>query len=108
VRRTTTARRGIAAAALAVTLGVVLAACSGDSSDDASATPSPSASETSAANAADEAAVDSIVVTGDPGTQPTITLPTTPFTVSTVVVTGFHPICPANVICRPLATTPLA
>jgi len=69
-----------------VTLGVVLAACSGDSSDDASASPSPSASETSAANAADEAAVDEIVVTGDPGTQPTVTLPTTPFTVSTVVV----------------------
>lgn len=91
MRRTTTARRGIAATALALTLGLVLAACSGDSSDDASASPTPSASETSAVNAADEAAVDGIVVTGDLGTEPTVTLPTTPFTTSTVVVKVLDP-----------------
>jgi len=83
-RTTTTARRGLAAAALALTLGLTVAACSGDAGDDPSA--SPSASDSSAANAADTAALAQVKVEGDPGTKPTITLPSTPFTVTGVTV----------------------
>ncbi|MET0787677.1 MAG: FKBP-type peptidyl-prolyl cis-trans isomerase [Cellulomonas sp.] len=82
MRRTTTARRGLAAAALALTLGLSLAACSGDSGAD----PSPSASSTSTENPADVAALAKVKVEGDAGTKPTITLPTTPFTVSGLTV----------------------
>jgi FKBP-type peptidyl-prolyl cis-trans isomerase len=84
VRRTTTARRGLAAAAVALTLGLSLAACSGDSGADPSA--SPSASSTSAENAADTAALAKVTVEGDPGAKPTITLPSTPFTVTGLTV----------------------
>ena len=89
MRRTTTARRGLAAAALALTLGLALAACSGDSGGSESPSPTPSA--TSAANAADEAALAGVVVTGDPGTEPTVTLPSTPFTVTTLVIRILEP-----------------
>jgi peptidylprolyl isomerase len=82
VRRTTTARRGLAAAALALTLGLSLAACSGDSADG----PSPSATSSSTADPADVAALAKVKVEGEPGSKPTITLPSTPFTVSGLVV----------------------
>ncbi|MEZ0446540.1 FKBP-type peptidyl-prolyl cis-trans isomerase [Cellulomonas sp. ICMP 17802] len=83
MRRTTTARRGLAAAALALTLGLSLAACSGDAGADPSA--SPSASSTSAASAADTAALAKVTVEGDAGAKPTVTLPSTPFTVTSLV-----------------------
>ena len=82
MRRTTTARRGLAAAALTLSLGLALAGCSGDSGDD----PSPSASPTSTANPADAAALAKVEVEGEPGSKPTITLPTTPFEVSALTV----------------------
>jgi peptidylprolyl isomerase len=82
VRRTTTARRGLAAAALALTLGLSLAACSGDAADD----PTPSSTSTSTADPADVDALAKVEVEGEPGSKPTITLPTTPFTVSALVV----------------------
>jgi FKBP-type peptidyl-prolyl cis-trans isomerase len=82
VRRTTTARRGLAAAALTLSLGLALTACSGGSADD----PSPSASSTSTANPADAAALAKVKVEGEPGSKPTITLPTTPFEVSALTV----------------------
>ncbi|WP_456844344.1 FKBP-type peptidyl-prolyl cis-trans isomerase [Cellulomonas sp. P5_C6] len=84
MRRTTTARRGLAAAAVALTLGLSLAACSGDSGADPSA--SPSASSTSAENAADTAALAQVKVEGEAGSKPTITLPSTPFTVTGLTV----------------------
>jgi peptidylprolyl isomerase len=82
VRRTTTARRGLAAAALALTLGLSLAACAGDSGDK----PTPSATSSSTADPADVAALAKVKVEGDAGSKPTITLPTTPFEVSSLVV----------------------
>ncbi|WP_051640024.1 FKBP-type peptidyl-prolyl cis-trans isomerase [Cellulomonas sp. URHE0023] len=90
MRRPTIARRGIAATALALTLGLTLAACSGDSEDDASPTPSATSTADPAAEA-DEAAVAAITVTGDPGAEPVVTLPTTPFEVSTTVVKVLTP-----------------
>ena len=44
--------------------------------------PSPSASSTSTANAADAAALAKVKVEGEPGSKPTITLPSTPFDVT--------------------------
>ena len=82
MRRTTTARRGLAAAALTLSLGLALTASSGGSADD----PSPSASSTSTANPADAAALAKVEVEGEPGSKPTITLPTTPFEVSALTV----------------------
>lgn len=82
VRRTTTARRGLAAAALTLSLGLALTACAGGSGDD----PSPSSSSTSSANPADAAALAKVKVEGEPGSKPTITLPETPFTVSALTV----------------------
>ncbi|KQT01993.1 FKBP-type peptidyl-prolyl cis-trans isomerase [Cellulomonas sp. Leaf395] len=82
MRRTTTARRGLAAAALTLSLGLALAGCSGDSGDD----PSPSASSTSSANPADTAALAEVTVEGEPGSKPTITLPSTPFEVTALTV----------------------
>ena len=107
MRRTTTARRGIAAAALALTLGLALAACSGGSTDGDSPTASvtPSASEDPAV-AADEAAVAAIVVTGDPGTAPTVTLPSTPFNVTTTVVKVLVPGTGATIEDGQLLTIP--
>jgi len=90
VRRPTTARRGIAAAALALALGLTLAACSGDSEDDPS--PSPSASSTAdAADDAEQTAVAAIKLEGEPGAEPKVTLPSTPFTVSSVIVKVLEP-----------------
>jgi FKBP-type peptidyl-prolyl isomerase-like protein len=89
VRRTTTTRRGLAAAALALTLGLTLAACSGDSGDNE--TPSASPSATTAVNAADEAALEGVVVEGDLGAEPTVTLPSTPFDVTTIVIRIVEP-----------------
>ncbi|MBO3101005.1 FKBP-type peptidyl-prolyl cis-trans isomerase [Cellulomonas fengjieae] len=84
MRRTTTARRGYAATALVLSLGLALTACSGGSADD----PKPSASSTasSTASAADVAALEKVKVEGDRGSKPTITLPTTPFEVESLVV----------------------
>lgn len=84
MRRHRTARRGMAAAALALTLGLSLAACSGDSGDDPSSSPSAS---TGADAAADQAALADVKVEfTDATTKPTITLPGTPFTVTTPVI----------------------
>ncbi|KQR11762.1 FKBP-type peptidyl-prolyl cis-trans isomerase [Cellulomonas sp. Leaf334] len=82
MRRTTTARRGLAAAALTLSLGLALTACAGGSGDD----PSPSASSTSSANPADAAALAKVEVEGERGSKPTITLPETPFEVSALTV----------------------
>lgn len=82
MRRTTTARRGLAAAALTLSLGLALTACAGGSADD----PSPSSSSTSSANPADAAALAKVEVEGEAGSKPTITLPETPFEVSALTV----------------------
>lgn len=82
MRRTTTARRGLVAATLALTLGLSLAACADDSGDD----PSPSSTTTSTADPADVAALAKVEVEGESGTKPTITLPSTPFEVGSLVV----------------------
>lgn len=82
-------RRTIAAplAAAGIALTLLLSACSsGSGTDD----PSPSASESAASDSAttspeDVAALAEVTVTGDPGAQPTITLPSTPFTLSGTV-----------------------
>lgn len=77
MRRTSTA---LAAAALALALAGGLSACASD--------PDPSPSESSSApadTAADTAALGEVTVQGDLGSEPTITLPSTPFTVSSVV-----------------------
>ena len=84
MRRTTTARRGLAAAALTLSLGLALTACSGGSGDDP--TPSASSSSAATANPADAAALAKVEVEGEPGSKPTITLPDTPFTVSGLTV----------------------
>lgn len=91
VRRTTTARpaaRRIAAAALALTLGAGLAACSGDASDDPT-TPAPtdtaSAAPAETPSAEDVAALEGVTVEGELGAKPTITLPSTPFEVTAPV-----------------------
>jgi peptidylprolyl isomerase len=91
VRRSTTVRAGIAAA-LILALGLTgLAACSSGGSGDnptgsatstASATPTPSASVDTAA---DEAALAAVQVSGDAGAKPTLTLPSTPFAVTSQV-----------------------
>jgi len=83
VRRTTTAR-AIAAATTAIVLSFSLAACSGDGGSD----DSPSADATasvSAAQAADQALLAKVKVEGEPGQEPTVTLPSTPFNVTTFV-----------------------
>lgn len=90
MRRPTIARRGLAAAALALALGLTLSACSGDSTDGDSPTASPTASSDPAADA-DAAAVAKITVTGDPGVEPVVTLPSTPFNVTTRVVKVVEP-----------------
>ncbi|WP_066464887.1 FKBP-type peptidyl-prolyl cis-trans isomerase [Sanguibacter suarezii] len=73
--------RGITALALGAAL--LLSACG--SSDDAES-PSPSASESTVAEptAADIAALEGVTVEGEPGTEPTLTIPT-PLTTSTDV-----------------------
>ncbi|MDM7855150.1 FKBP-type peptidyl-prolyl cis-trans isomerase [Cellulomonas alba] len=88
--RRTSLVRAAAAATVAIAVAGGLAACggSGGSSDatgtsTAGATPSPSAS---ADHPADVAAVGKIVVTGDAGKEPKVTLPSKPFNVTTTVV----------------------
>jgi len=81
VRRTTTAR-GLAAATLALALSFTLAACSGDSSDSPSASPSASAGVDAAA---DKAALAKVKLEGEAGKEPTITLPSKPFNVTSFV-----------------------
>ncbi|WP_231583794.1 FKBP-type peptidyl-prolyl cis-trans isomerase [Cellulomonas sp. A375-1] len=92
VRRTTTRR--LAAAALAASLALALTACGGDDSDgkpSATATATstadadPSASAEPTASAEDIAALEKVTIDGEPGTQPTITLPSAPFSVSAAV-----------------------
>lgn len=90
MRRSSTAR--FAAVVLAAALGLgTLAACSGGSAGDGT-TPSPDASAGPSSEAtpgvdaaADEAALAGVTVTGDAGAKPTITLPSTPFTVTSQV-----------------------
>ncbi len=93
LRRTTTR---LAAAAVTASLAFTLAACGDGSDADASATPSVAPSASSSAPAAepsaeptataeDVAALEKVKVDGDPGSQPTITLPSSPFTVSAAV-----------------------
>ena len=83
MRRTPLVRAAVAAA-IALTAVGGLTACNGSGSGSASsASPSPSASTN---HTADVAAVDKITVTGDAGAQPTITLPSKPFDVTTTVV----------------------
>jgi len=91
VRRTSLVRAA-AAATVAIAVAGGLAACggSGGSSDatdtaTAGADATPSAS-VAADHPADVAAVDKIVVTGDAGKEPKVTLPSKPFTVTTTVV----------------------
>lgn len=82
MRRTTTAR-AIAAATTALVLSLSLAACSSDDPDG-----SPSAEATASADAAvaaDKAALAKVEVEGAAGEEPTITLPSTPFNVTTFV-----------------------
>ncbi|OJV78827.1 MAG: hypothetical protein BGO37_00150 [Cellulomonas sp. 73-92] len=88
MRRPTTVRPGLAAA-LALALGA-LAACSGGTTPPAptttagptvAASAAPSATP-SAATAADRAALAAITVSGAAGAKPTVTLPSTPFSVT--------------------------
>ncbi|PJI84770.1 FKBP-type peptidyl-prolyl cis-trans isomerase [Luteimicrobium subarcticum] len=80
------ARSAVGLAVVALAGSLTLAACSSD--DDSTSTPTSSSSATSAApaaatpSAADVAAVGKITVTGAAGKKPTVTLPTTPFTVT--------------------------
>ncbi len=89
MRRSPTAR--IAAAALVAALGIGgLAACAGGDAGDgttsgASASESAPAESPSVDAAADAAALEGVTVTGDAGAKPTITLPSTPFTVTSQV-----------------------
>lgn len=83
MRRTTTAR-AIAAATTALVLSLSLAACSGDGGSDDSPSADASAS-VSAAQAADQAALAKVKIEGEPGEEPKVTLPSTPFNVTTFV-----------------------
>lgn len=86
-------KKHTARGAVALTLGasLLLSACGADATDDSSqstAGASPSASATAVETAApaapteaDIAALDAVTVTGDPGTEPTLTF-ATPFTTS--------------------------
>lgn len=86
MRRHRTARRGLAAATLAVALGLTLTACSGDSGNDPSPSPTSSVDAAeAAATAADKAALAEIDIEFGDG-KPTVTLPSTPFSVTTAPV----------------------
>ncbi len=81
MRRSTTIR-GAVAGALILVLGLGgLAACSGDGAGDPTGTPAPTAAATAPSDA-DIAALAAVTVEGDAGAAPTITLPSTPFTVT--------------------------
>ncbi|HEY0216495.1 MAG TPA: FKBP-type peptidyl-prolyl cis-trans isomerase [Cellulomonas sp.] len=77
--------RRTAATLIALSL-LVLAGCSGGSSDDASSSPSASESSTAAATASaeDVAALEAVTITGDPGAEPTFDFEQ-PFSVSAAV-----------------------
>lgn len=89
--RRSTSRR-VAATVAAAALALTLAACGSDDDPGTDATPTatadasadPSAAATAAAtpSAEDIAALEEVTVEGEPGSEPTITLPTDPFTVS--------------------------
>lgn len=89
-----TPHRRLAAAAIAASLALTLAACSDDDNGpdatptatttaDTDATAAPTAPAT--ASAEDVAALEKVEVEGKPGSEPTITLPSTPFSVSAAV-----------------------
>ncbi|GCD21937.1 FKBP-type peptidyl-prolyl cis-trans isomerase [Cellulomonas algicola] len=83
MRRTTTAR-AVVATATALVLSLSLAACSGDGGSDDSPSADASASA-NAAVAADKAALAKVTIEGEAGKEPTVTLPSTPFNVTTFV-----------------------
>lgn len=89
MRRTPTRR--LAIAAVAASLALTLTACGGgdDSADGSTATPTAPTADAPTApptpTAEDIQALADVTVEGEPGTQPTITLPSTPFTVSATV-----------------------
>lgn len=89
MRRLPTARTPLRVAAAALALSLTLAACSGESATDADPTPSATSTDLPEAeqspSAEDVAAMEGIEVAGDPGSEPTITLPETPFNVSAAV-----------------------
>ncbi|UJP40730.1 FKBP-type peptidyl-prolyl cis-trans isomerase [Cellulomonas palmilytica] len=89
-----TPHRRLAAAAIAAALALTLAACSDDDSGSAAtptatttADPAATADPTgpATASAEDVAALEKVKVEGDPGSEPTITLPSTPFSVGAAV-----------------------
>lgn len=88
MRRPST-RTSLRAAAAALALSLTLAACSGDGGSDDPTT--PAATETGASTEAPEpteedvAALAAVTVEGDAGAAPTVTLPSTPFTVTAPV-----------------------
>jgi len=85
VRRSTTARAAVGAVLiLALGLGG-LAACSGEGSPEPTPTPTSTAAGGDGPTAEDVAAVDAITVDGDFGSAATMTLPATPFTVTSDV-----------------------
>ncbi len=89
MRRPTTARTALRAAAAALALSLTLAACAGG--DDASADPTESTSADASTDAVptptaeDVAALEAVTIDGDLGAAPTVTLPETPFSVSAAV-----------------------
>lgn len=88
MRRHPPARTTLRVAAAALALSLTLAACAGDSGSDDPTTPAPqdTAAPTAAAPTEEDiAALEAVVVEGDPGAAPTVTLPETPFSVTTAV-----------------------
>ncbi|SFJ65283.1 FKBP-type peptidyl-prolyl cis-trans isomerase [Cellulomonas sp. KH9] len=87
--RRPTPRTALRAAAAALALSLTLAACAGDGGSDDPTTPAPqqtdASTEAPTATAEDVAALEAVTVEGDAGAEPTVTLPSTPFTVSAAV-----------------------
>ncbi|UZN02987.1 FKBP-type peptidyl-prolyl cis-trans isomerase [Cellulomonas sp. S1-8] len=94
MRRPTTARTALRAAAATLALSLTLAACSGGGGSDDPTT--PASEDTAAAStdapeeaptptAEDIAALEAVTVDGAPGAQPTVTLGATPFSVTAAV-----------------------
>ncbi|MCG2798125.1 MAG: FKBP-type peptidyl-prolyl cis-trans isomerase [Cellulomonas sp.] len=75
-------RRAAPLAVLVLTAALGLAACSSDSSASPSASASASSTSASTSDPQDIAVLEGVTVTGDLGTEPTITLPSSPFNVS--------------------------
>ena len=91
MRRPTT-RTALRAAAAALALSLTLAACAGDGTADDPTTPAAddtaaASTEAPTASAEDLAALEAVTVEGAAGAEPTVTLPSTPFTVSAAVAT---------------------